>query len=517
MADGSSDSCDSCDHNRTLTQPIECGDDDEVTDSVTHPETPNTWAWLLKVNSSSDLPIVPSFLPVSSDVARVGRNPAICQLSLDGLGLDEQNFAAASQSHFTLYRGCNGRPYLVDTSSNGTWVNGEQVEPDERYRLSHNDAISVVKPGLVVFVFFHEGKMSKLYPDIFDKFLVGEEVGSGSFSVVYEGYKRFSMEKVAMKIIKKKRKSITTESGSDVILRTEDVFKEVDILKNLEHPCVNQLVDFIHSPTNTVIVLEFAAGGELFEQVCEDHDAHRMSEEVAKIQFYQISHAIAYLHASNICHRDLKTENILMMSKDARAHLKISDFGLSKKFSSTSMLETYAGTPNYMAPEVLDIVRRFEMSGDASDGGDGGPEFYTCLADCWSLGVLLYILLSGHKPFQDGSPSKILTGKYEEMEGGCWDGDKQGSRAEPVSDGAKELVRKLLVVDPQKRLSAEEILEDPWFANDAKTVIVALNIMGLNSFESPSFHVGGKRKAEDDPAVTDQSVYKRKTIGSIVT
>ena len=70
-----------------------------------------------------------------------------------------------------------------------------------------------------------------------------------------------------------------------------------------------------------------------------------MSEEVAKIQFYQISHAIAYLHANNICHRDLKTENILMMSKDARAHLKISDFGLSKKFSSTSMLETYAGTP----------------------------------------------------------------------------------------------------------------------------------------------------------------------------
>ena len=93
------------------------------------------------------------------------------------------------------------------------------------------------------------------------------------------------------------------------------------------------------------------------------------------------------------------------MSKDARAHLKISDFGLSKKFSSTSMLETYAETPvryffgslipniysyiqNYMAPEVLDIVRRFEMSGDASDGGDGGPEFYTCLADCWSLGEI---------------------------------------------------------------------------------------------------------------------------------
>ena len=103
---------------------------------------PSCRAWLLKVNSSSDLPIVPSFLPVSSDVARVGRNPAICQLSLDGLGLDEQNFAAASQSHFTLYRwtkyclchvptsvyrGFNGRPYLVDTSSNGTWVNGEQV------------------------------------------------------------------------------------------------------------------------------------------------------------------------------------------------------------------------------------------------------------------------------------------------------------------------------------------------------------------------------------------------------
>ena len=124
-----------------------------------------------------------------------------------------------------------------------------------------------MKPGLVVFVFFHEEQMSKLYPDVFDKFFVGEEIGSGSFSVVYEGYKRCSMEKVAMKILKKKRKSITTESESDVILRTEDVFKEVDILKNLEHPCVNQLVDFIHSPTNTVIILEFAAGGELFEQV----------------------------------------------------------------------------------------------------------------------------------------------------------------------------------------------------------------------------------------------------------
>jgi serine/threonine protein kinase len=125
-----------------------------------------------------------------------------------------------------------------------------------------------------------------------------------------------------------------------------------------------------------VIVMEYAAGGELFDQVVADHDAKILSEEAAKLQFFQISHTIAYLHSKNVCHRDLKLENILLMGSGPRSLIKVTDFGLSKQFSSTKMLETYVGTPIYMAPEVISCCSMW----------GGNVASYSCKSDCWSLG-----------------------------------------------------------------------------------------------------------------------------------
>merc|ERR1719508_457607 len=167
----------------------------------------------------------------------------------------------------------------------------------------------------------------------------------------------------------------------------EDLVKEVTILQDLQHPCITKVLEMVEDENKMVIVMEYAAGGELFDQVVADHDANKLREETAKHQFYQISHTIAYLHSKNVCHRDLKLENILLMEHDPASLVKVTDFGLSKQFSSTKLLETYVGTPIYMAPEIItsawsNIITNYS---------------------CKSLGVVLYMVLCGHQPFKETS------------------------------------------------------------------------------------------------------------------
>merc|ERR1719500_489989 len=148
--------------------------------------------------------------------------------------------------------------------------------------------------------------------------------------------------------------------------------------------------------------MEYAEGGELERQVKIDSIMRRLSESTAKFQFYQICHTIAYLHSKQICHRDLKLANILLMEPGPLALLKVSDFGVSKVWSKTSVLESMVGTPAFMAPEVLALR-------------DTPHSSYTCKSDCWSLGVVLYVLLSGNQPFAShfmgpSVQSQIITG-----------------------------------------------------------------------------------------------------------
>ena len=133
----------------------------------------------------------------------------------------------------------------------------------------------------------------------------------------------------------------------------------MDIQKNLDHPGVIQIYDVVQTETQVNIVMELAAGGDLFDQVSSDYQNELLTEGAAKFQFWQISNTIAYLHKNKVCHRDLKLENILLVTKSRKAKTQITDFDLSKVVAnSTSPLESLVGTPIYMAPEVFGAVEK---------------------------------------------------------------------------------------------------------------------------------------------------------------
>eukprot|EP00092_Neocalanus_flemingeri_P085896 GFUD01108151.1.p1 GENE.GFUD01108151.1~~GFUD01108151.1.p1 ORF type:complete len:278 (+),score=109.41 GFUD01108151.1:92-835(+) len=205
--------------------------------------------------------------------------------------------------------------------------------------------------------------------------------------------------------------------------------------------------------------MEFAKGGELFDQVVEDYKRNRLNERTAKLQFYQVVDTVRYLHSKQVCHRDLKLENLLLAEPGPHSLVMVSDFGLSKLWGEDgSRLHTYVGTPVYMAPEVLVMGERNAMPG------------YTYKADCWSLGVILFLLLSGKQPFSQGDDMTklIMEGRFRSMTGGAW---------ETVSGTAKSLVRALLETDPDKRLSTEQVLNHTWFAGDQGVCTWARRVM----------------------------------------
>lgn len=184
-------------------------------------------------------------------------------------------------------------------------------------------------------------------------------------------------------------------------------------------------------------------GGELFDRVVGNK---RLKEATCKLYFYQMLVAVQYLHENGIIHRDLKPENVLLSSQEEDCLIKITDFGQSKILGETSLMRTLCGTPTYLAPEVL-----------VSNGTAG----YSRAVDCWSLGVILFICLSGYPPFSEHKTQvslkdQITSGKYNFIPEVWTD----------VSEEALDLVKKLLVVDPKARLTTEEALNHPWLQDE---------------------------------------------------
>jgi len=186
------------------------------------------------------------------------------------------------------------------------------------------------------------------------------------------------------------------------------------------------------------MVMELMTGGELFDRIVEKE---HYSEKEAADTIRPIVDAIRYCHSMGIAHRDLKPENLLYATTDPNSIIKITDFGLAKVINN-DLMTTACGTPGYVAPEILH--------------GKG----YDIAVDYWSIGVILYVMLCGFPPFSEDSNEKLFdmikTGNYE-FPSPQWD---------PISDYAKDLIKKLLVVDPSKRLNAEGILKHPWVVGD---------------------------------------------------
>uniref|UniRef100_A0A672HWZ6 MAP/microtubule affinity-regulating kinase 3 n=1 Tax=Salarias fasciatus TaxID=181472 RepID=A0A672HWZ6_SALFA len=245
-------------------------------------------------------------------------------------------------------------------------------------------------------------------------------IGKGNFAKVKLARHILTGREVAIKIIDKTQLNPTS---------LQKLFREVRIMKTLNHPNIVQLFEVIETEKTLYLIMEYASGGEVFDYLV----AHgRMKEKEARAKFRQIVSAVHYCHQKNIVHRDLKAENLLL---DADSNIKIADFGFSNEFTAGNKLDTFCGSPPYAAPELF--------QGKKYDG----PE-----VDIWSLGVILYTLVSGSLPF-DGQNLKelrerVLRGKYRV----------------PfyMSTDCEGILRRFLVLNPTKRCSLEQIMRDKW-------------------------------------------------------
>nr|CAX69705.1 serine/threonine-protein kinase Chk2 [Schistosoma japonicum] len=349
-------------------------------------------------------------------------------------------FTTISKLHFKIVlepMSDNTLAFIYDLSSNGTFINGSKLGRGKKQPLNNNDEISVSLKHLKCFIFSDSTSARTLYPpEVTSRYTVSKHLGRGAFGEVKLVFDKEHCEKFAMKIVQKKHFPVVSKFGKTF---TASVAAEVDILTRLNHPCIIQIYDVIHTTEAMYMVLELVEGGELFNRIV---DLGQLSESDSKFFFLQMAMAVKYLHDHGITHRDLKPENILLTSKENRCLIKVTDFGVSKLVDEGTMLRTFCGTPDYLAPEVLKTA---------------GCGTYTCVIDVWSLGVILYICLVGYPPFtkqrQDlDLETQIIKGLYDFPEN-FWHG---------ISQEAISLIERMLVVNPIDRSSIYDILEDPW-------------------------------------------------------
>ena len=442
-----------------------------------------------------------------------GRNPASDYF----LG----NVARYSNNHFQIILGEDANLLLRDTSTNGTWLNGRRVEKECNQLLGQGDEVSVgVGVGadtLSLVVFINEqfrtglerlklerqeeidGKDEKeekaekegdnnsnsgsgspngnrmnrhdrnnynhvkhsvgirhttpafktpIINQITRDFSIQDEVvGSGAFAMVKKAVERKTGKTYAVKIVNKRK----------VIGNLDGVTRELEVLQKLDHPRIVRLKGFYEDVDNYYMVMEFVSGGDLMDFVAA-HGA--IGEDAAREITRQILEAIKYIHSLGISHRDLKPDNILI-EQDDPVLIKITDFGLAKIQENGTFLSTFCGTLAYVAPEVIGE----RGSGSSRTTHSRERNSYSALVDMWSLGCLVYVILTGHLPFSGATEEELYTqikhGSYHE----------KPLRDFKVSDNARAFIDALLQVDPGMRLTANEALNHPWIKMGLESLI----------------------------------------------
>ncbi|OVA07799.1 Protein kinase domain [Macleaya cordata] len=279
------------------------------------------------------------------------------------------------------------------------------------------------------------------------KYELGRTIGEGTFAKVKFAKNTETGENVAIKVLAKS--TILKHKMVDQIKR------EISIMKIVRHPNIVRLHEVLSSRTKIYIILEFVTGGELFDkivrllkisifEVLENFHSFitvmamqvhqgRLNEYESRRYFQQLIDAVDYCHSKGVYHRDLKPENLLL---DSQGNLKILDFGLSALPEQGVLLRTTCGTPNYVAPEVL-----------SHQGYDGS------IADVWSCGVILYVLMAGYLPFDETDlPALYKKINAAEFSSPIW-----------FSPGVKSMIHRILDPNPKTRIRIEEIKRDPWF------------------------------------------------------
>ena len=254
------------------------------------------------------------------------------------------------------------------------------------------------------------------------QFILGEQLGQGTFGIVVLGTHQITGEKVAVKILDKEK-----------ILQETDKFRlerEIKILKKMRHNNIVHLYDVKETPNSLYIIMEYICGKELFDYIIYNK---KLSELEACKFYQQIISGIEYLGKIKVVHRDIKPENLLLDNKN---NIKIVDFGLSNIYPKNELLTTACGSPCYAAPEMIN-----------------GEKYYGLKVDIWSSGIVLYAMLCGYLPFEESDNEKL----YKKITDGKF------KTPNFLSDSAKDILHRILNVDPKSRITIPQMKKHPWF------------------------------------------------------
>ncbi|KAF9959893.1 Checkpoint kinase 2 [Mortierella alpina] len=377
-----------------------------------------------------------------------------------------------SKRHCRFWTDAFGQVLCKDLSTNGTFWNRTLIGRGESVVLSNGDSIWIRRNHRFVFQNFiktqpghHDpqikarrkshDKQPRLHtlriPDIhIYKFLllwtaVSSKILSNSTSDIGKvnvAIHRKSCLTLAVKIIDRVRFRTPQNSGGT------NIEKEVAILQSIDHANIIAVVDVFKTPRNMYIFMQMLPGGDLFGYLVKNGP---LSELEAKFATYQVLQALQHLHRLNISHRDLKPENLLLASAKKYARVVLTDFGMAREFDKTYWMSTMCGTYAYMAPEVLE-VQFAESPG------------YSCAADCWSLGITLYVILTGAHPLTSYHGSEDEDG----MRQAIYTRDIAFPRRlwKHISVEACTLIKNLLEIDPDERWTVDQALSSDWIQKD---------------------------------------------------
>lgn len=345
----------------------------------------------------------------------------------------------------------------------------ENLFKEEKTSASSNN-VNEKKPDVQI---AKEKQNSAYQAEFFKIYDLKEVIGVGSTGTCHRCKRKSDSREFACKIIDKRQ----IEAKFTGLL--DQFYTEIRVLKDLKHPNVIELEDVFETADRIFIVMEMMSGGELFDYVVEKGT---LSETEASVIVRKITSAIAHMHSKSIIHRDLKPENLLLTEKGSGAEVKLIDFGLAK-IMSDSVAHSFLGTRGYLAPEMLQ------------------RNSYNKAIDIWALGIIVFVLLCGCLPFDDDSSritSDVVIKKKFTLRFPRW--------ASNLSDPAKDLLTKLLDVDPKTRITADEALAHPWVSG----VIVPRN----NYLQSPNMLGSRKKREENTPMTPDMQMMHQKLIAA---
>mmetsp|Transcript_4084 Transcript_4084/g.7314 ORF Transcript_4084/g.7314 Transcript_4084/m.7314 type:complete len:498 (-) Transcript_4084:113-1606(-) len=261
--------------------------------------------------------------------------------------------------------------------------------------------------------------------DIRDKYDLGRILGSGSFGQVREATLKDGTDVRAVKMIER--------DNEDGEWSNQAIFvREVGLLQQIKHENIIRYFDFYEDPHFLYVVMELCRGGEVFAKIVE---LKRFGEKNAAFLGQQMLKALEYIHNLNIAHRDIKAENFMLSDNSVQSNVKMIDFGMATKFEADQVLTELCGSPHYLAPELI-------------------GQKYNHLADVWAFGILLYLLMYGHYPYDAKHPRDIMVKILTEP--------IQWQTKAKLSKDALNFLKRLLEHNPKKRMTAKEALEHPW-------------------------------------------------------